>query len=57
MKWAVEKSYHFSPTLTFFFFAIRGIDYAVFDDMEEEEEEDFFKKYFLFKIYYNNFYK
>jgi hypothetical protein len=56
MKWAVEKSYHFSPTLTFFFFAIRGIDYAVFDDMEEEED-DFFKKYFLFKIYYNNFYK
>ena len=44
------------PYANIFFFAIRGIDYAVFDDMEEEED-DFFKKYFLFKIYYNNFYK
>jgi hypothetical protein len=29
------------PYANIFFFAIRGIDYAVFDDMEEEEE-DFF---------------
>jgi len=38
----------------FFFFAIRGIDYAVFDNMEEDDDI-FYLKYIKI-IFINNFY-